>query len=197
MSEITWELFEQQVEACRLCPLHRGIQHKVPGQGDRQAPLMLIGEGPGQTEDEEGLAFVGAAGQLLTRMLAAIDLPRERVYICNIVKCRPPNNRVPTPAEAEACRIHLRMQTWLVRPKVIVLLGSTAAKNLLNPAIRITRERGIWTERKGVWMMPTYHPSALLRDESKKPEAWADMKSLREKLQELGLYSDIYGEGMT
>ena len=193
MGEITWELFEQQVEACRLCPLPRGIQHKGPGQGDRQAPLMLIGEGPGQTEDEEGLAFVGAAGQLLTRMLAAIDLPRERVYICNIVKCRPPNNRVPTPAEAEACRIHLRMQTWLVRPKVIVLLGSTAAKNLLNPAIRITRERGIWTERKGVWMMPTYHPSALLRDESKKPEAWADMKSLREKLQELGLYSDIYG----
>ena len=192
MEEITWELFERQVEACRLCPLYRNIQHKVPGQGDRHAPLMLIGEGPGQTEDEEGLAFVGVAGQLLTRMLEAIQLPRERVYICNIVKCRPPYNRIPTPEEAEACRIHLRMQTWLIRPKVIVLLGSTAAKNLLNPEIRITRERGRWTERKGVWMMPTYHPSALLRDESKKPEAWEDMKSLKAKLIELGLYQDIY-----
>ena len=194
MEEITWELFERQVEACRLCPLWEHILHKVPGQGDRNAPLMLIGEGPGQTEDEDGLAFVGAAGQLLTRMLEAIQLPRERVYICNVVKCRPPYNRVPTQEEAEACRIHLRMQTWLIRPKVIVLLGSTAAKNLLNPDIRITRERGQWTERKGVWIMPTYHPSALLRDESKKPQAWEDMKSLRAKLMELGLYQDIYGE---
>ena len=177
MEEISWELFERQVEACRLCPLWQHIRHKVPGQGDRHAPLMLIGEGPGQTEDEEGLAFVGAAGQLLTRMLEAIQLPRERVYICNIVKCRPPNNRVPTAEEAEACRIHLRMQTWLVRPKVIVLLGSTQ-----------------WTERKGVWMMPTYHPSALLRDETKKPQAWEDMQRLRNKLKELGLYQDIYGE---
>ncbi|MBQ6514612.1 MAG: uracil-DNA glycosylase [Clostridia bacterium] len=192
---MTWELFERQVEACRLCPLCQQIRHKVPGQGDRNSPLMLIGEGPGQTEDEEGLAFVGAAGQLLTRMLEAIQLPRERVYICNVVKCRPPHNRVPTPEEAEACRIHLRMQTWLIRPKVIVLLGSTAAKNLLNPEIWITRERGRWTERKGVWMMPTYHPSALLRDESKKPEAWEDMKSLKAKLMELRLYPDIYANG--
>lgn len=192
MPEITWDLFEKQVGECALCSLCRNIRHKVPGQGDRKAPLMLIGEGPGQTEDEEGLAFVGAAGQLLTRMLEAIKLPRERVYICNIVKCRPPNNRVPTPDEAEACRIHLRMQTWLVRPKVIVLLGSTAAKNVLDPEIRITRERGKWTERKGVWMMPTYHPSALLRDPAKKREAWEDMKSLRQKLEELELYQDIY-----
>ena len=191
MEPISWELFEKQVAECRLCSLCAQIKHKVPGQGDRRAPLMLIGEGPGQTEDEEGLAFVGAAGQLLTRMLQAIHLPRERVYICNVVKCRPPNNRVPTPEEAEACRIHLRMQTWLVRPRVIVLLGSTAAKSLLDPELRITRERGRWTERKGIWMMPTYHPSALLRDERKKPEAWEDMKSLRDKLKELGLYQDL------
>ena len=191
--EITWELFERQVESCDRCALCRQIRHKVPGQGDRNAPLMLIGEGPGQQEDEQGLAFVGAAGQLLTRMLAAISLPRERVYICNIVKCRPPYNRVPTEAEAKACLMHLRMQTWLVRPKVIVLLGSTAAKTLLNPNIRITRERGIWTERKGVWMLPTYHPSALLRDETKKPQAWQDMQALRDKLRELGLYPDLYG----
>ena len=192
MAEITWELFERQVAECRMCGLCRNIHNKVPGQGDHEAPLMLIGEGPGRDEDEQGLAFVGAAGQLLTRMLASIRLPRERVYICNVVKCRPPQNRIPTPEEAEACKIHLRMQTWLVRPKVIVLLGATAAKDILGPEVRIMRDRGKWTERKGVWILPTYHPSALLRDASKKPEAWEDMKSLRNKLQELGLYQDIY-----
>lgn len=192
MAEITWELFEQQVEACRLCGLCRGILHKVPGQGDRNAPLMLIGEGPGQAEDEQGLAFVGAAGQLLTKMLAAIGLPRERVYICNAVKCRPPGNRIPTPEEMEACKIHLRMQTWLVRPKVILLLGATAAKDVLGPEVRITRDRGKWTEQKGVWILPTYHPSALLRDPGKKPQAWEDLKNLRARLIELGLYQDLY-----
>lgn len=194
MAEISWELFERQVAECRLCGLCRNIRNKVPGQGDRQSPLMLIGEGPGRDEDEQGLAFVGAAGQLLTKMLASIGLPRERVYICNVVKCRPPQNRIPTPEEADACKIHLRMQTWLVRPKVIVLLGATAAKDVLGPETRITRDRGKWTERKGVWILPTYHPSALLRDASKKPEAWEDMQSLRDKLQELDLYPDIYGE---
>lgn len=193
MAEISWELLESQVEACRMCGLCEHIHHKVPGQGDHHSPLMFIGEGPGQVEDEQGLAFVGPAGQLLTRMLLAIDLPRDRVYICNVVKCRPPNNRVPEPQEAAACMLHLRMQVALVRPKVIVLLGSTAAKNTLGEDIRITRDRGKWFERKGVWMMPTYHPSALLRDTSKKRDAWEDMQSLRDKLMELGLYSDIYG----
>ena len=193
MAEISWELLESQVEACRMCGLCEHIQHKVPGQGDHHSPLMFIGEGPGQVEDEQGLAFVGPAGQLLTRMLLAIDLPRDRVYICTVVKCRPPNNRVPEPQEAAACMLHLRMQVALVRPKVIVLLGSTAAKNTLGEDIRITRDRGKWFERKGVWMMPTYHPSALLRDTSKKRDAWEDMQSLRDKLMELGLYSDIYG----
>lgn len=195
MAEISWALFDRQVAACSMCPLCQGIQNKVPGQGDRQAPLMLIGEGPGQVEDQEGLAFVGPAGQLLTKMLAAVALPRDRVYICNIVKCRPPGNRAPEPAEAEACKLHLRMQVALVRPRVIVLLGSTAAKNTLGPEIRITRDRGRWFQRKGVWMMPTYHPSALLRDPGKKREAWEDMLSLRDKLIELGLYGDIYGGG--
>ena len=193
MTQISWELFDRQVAECALCGLCQGIHHKVPGQGDRSSPLMLIGEGPGQVEDEEGLAFVGPAGQLLTRMLGAISLPRDRVYICNIVKCRPPGNRVPTPEEAEACKLHLRMQVALIRPKVIVLLGSTAAKNTLGDDIRITRDRGKWFGRKGVWMMPTYHPSALLRDQSKKREAWEDMQSLRDKLLELQLYQDIYG----
>lgn len=193
MADISWELFDRQVAACGMCGLCQGIHHKVPGQGDHASPLMFIGEGPGQVEDEEGLAFVGPAGQLLTRMLAAISLPRDRVYICNIVKCRPPQNRVPTEEEAAACMLHLRMQVALVRPKVIVLLGSTAAKNTLGPEIRITRDRGHWFERKGVWMLPTYHPSALLRDQSKKREAWEDMQRLRDKLMELELYQDIYG----
>ncbi len=192
MEGMTWELFERQVEECRLCGLCGGIHHKVPGQGDHASPLMFIGEGPGRDEDEQGLAFVGAAGQLLTRMLEAIQLPRDRVYICNVVKCRPPQNRIPTPEEADACRIHLRNQTWLIRPKVIVLLGATAAKAVLGPETRITKVRGQWFERKGVWILPTYHPSALLRDASKKPEAWEDMKSLRDKLKELELYPDIY-----
>lgn len=194
MTDISWELFEHQVEACAMCPLCQGIHHKVPGQGDRNAPLMLIGEGPGQAEDEEGLAFVGPAGQLLTRMLAAISLPRDRVYICNIVKCRPPHNRVPEEAEAEACKLHLRMQFALVRPQVILLLGATAARNTLGSQLRITRDRGRWFQRKGVWMMPTYHPSALLRDPGKKQEAWEDLQALRSKLMELGLYEDIYGQ---
>ena len=193
MSEMNWTIFHQQVAACALCPLHQGVRNKVPGQGDQSAPLMFIGEGPGQVEDEEGLAFVGPAGQLLTKMLAAISLPRDRVYICNIVKCRPPNNRVPEEAEADACRLHLRNQFALVRPKVIVLLGSTAARNILGPEIRITRDRGRWFERKGVWFLPTYHPSALLRDPAKKREAWEDMQTLRDRLMALGLYQDIYG----
>lgn len=191
MAQVSWEVFDRQVAECTMCPLHTGIHHKVPGQGDKTTPLMFIGEGPGQVEDEEGLAFVGPAGQLLTRMLAAIDIPRDKVYICNIVKCRPPNNRVPLPEEAEACKLHLRMQVALIRPKVIVLLGSTAAKNTLGEDVRITRDRGKWFERKGVWMMPTYHPSALLRDPAKKREAWEDMQALRDKLMELRLYDQM------
>ncbi|MBQ9306850.1 MAG: uracil-DNA glycosylase [Clostridia bacterium] len=192
MPEISWELLHAQVEACTLCPLYQGITHKVPGQGDPHAPLMLIGEGPGQREDEEGLAFVGPAGQLLTRMLASISLPRDRVYICNAVKCRPPQNRTPTPEETNACRMHLRMQVALVRPRVILLLGSTALKATLGPDHFITRERGVWYERKGVWMMATYHPSALLHDASKKPDVWRDLQSLRDRLIDLRLYPDLY-----
>ncbi len=185
MAEISWELLEEQIAACRRCPLYAGATHKVPGQGDREAPLMLIGEGPGAEEDRQGLAFVGAAGQLLTKMIAAIGMTREQVYICNVVKCRPPQNRVPAPEEAAACLPFLRAQFSLVRPRVIVLLGATAARAVLGDQIRITRDRGLWVEKKGVWFMPTYHPSALLRDPSKKREAWEDFKAAKEKLKEL------------
>ena len=194
MTAVSWELFERQVDACRLCPLCERIRNKVPGQGDRSAPLMLIGEGPGEVEDAQGLAFVGPAGQLLTKMLAAIGLPRERVYICNVVKCRPPGNRVPEEAEIQACMLHLRMQVALVKPRVILLLGATAARATLGPDTRIMRDRGVWQQRKGVWMMPTWHPSALLRFPERKQTAWQDMQALRDKLRELGLYTDLFAD---
>ena len=191
---ISWEQLRENILKCENCGLGKGCIQKVPGQGDVHAPLMLIGEGPGEQEDKQGLAFVGPAGQLLTRMLAAIQLPRERVYICNVVKCRPPGNRQPLPEERQACIGHLRAQTALIRPKVILLLGATAVSAVLGPEYRITRCRGQWFERKGVWIIATYHPSALLRDVSKKKDAWEDLKRVKAKLQELSLYDDLYEE---
>lgn len=183
--EVSWDSLHAEIEACRKCGLCQGIHHKVPGQGDGNASLMFIGEGPGADEDLQGLAFVGAAGQLLTKMIAAMGMTREQVYICNVVKCRPPRNRAPEPQEAEACLPFLRAQFSLVRPKVIVLLGATAARAVLGDQTRITRDRGRWVEKKGVWFMPTYHPAALLRDESKKRDAWHDLQAVRDKLKEL------------
>lgn len=187
---VSWQELYDEIYACEKCGLCKGIHNKVPGQGDVHAKLMFIGEGPGADEDLQGLAFVGAAGQLLTKMIAAMGMTREEVYICNIVKCRPPRNRVPEAEEAAACLPYLRQQVALVRPKVIVLLGSTAAKTLIREDFRITREHGRWIERKGVWFMPTYHPAALLRDESKKREAWNDLKLVMAKLKELEAISD-------
>ena len=191
---ISWEQLRENILRCENCELGKGCIQKVPGQGDVHAPLMLIGEGPGEQEDKQGFAFVGPAGQLLTRMLAAIQLPRERVYICNVVKCRPPRNRQPSPEEMQACIGHLRAQTALIRPKVILLLGATAVSAVLGPDYRITRCHGQWFERKGVWIIATYHPSALLRDVSKKRDAWEDLKRVKAKLQELSLYSDLLEE---
>lgn len=191
---ISWEQLRENILRCENCELCKDCIQKVPGQGDMHAPLMLIGEGPGEQEDKQGLAFVGPAGQLLTRMLAAIQLPRERVYICNVVKCRPPRNRQPSPEEMQACIGHLRAQAALVKPKVILLLGATAVAAVLGPDYRITRCRGQWFERKGTWIIATYHPSALLRDASKKKDAWGDLKRVKAKLQELSLYSDLLEE---
>ncbi len=183
--QVSWQSLYDEIFACEKCELCRRIHNKVPGQGNVHAKLMFIGEGPGADEDMQGLAFVGAAGQLLTKMIAAMKLEREDVYICNIVKCRPPQNRTPLPEEAAACLPFLRQQVALVRPRVIVLLGATAARTLLREDFRITREHGKWVEKKGVWFMPTYHPAALLRDESKKREAWNDLKLVMEKLKDL------------
>ena len=189
--KVSWVTLAEQISACVACPLCEGCQQKVPGQGDPNAPLMLIGEGPGEQEDKQGLAFVGPAGQLLTRMLDAIQLPRERVYICNIVKCRPPQNRAPLPEEMAACEPHLRAQWALVQPKMILLLGATAVRGVLGENYRITRCRGQWFERKGVPVLATYHPSALLRDQAKKRETWEDLKLVRQKMIEMGLYPDL------
>ncbi len=181
-----WEELEERIRACNRCGLCQGRTNAVPGEGNRNADILFIGEGPGQVEDETGRPFVGPAGQLLDKMLAAIDLSREQVYIANIVKCRPPRNRVPTDEEAAICMPYLREQFKLIRPKIIVTLGSTAGKYIIKPDLRITREHGQWTQRAGVWMLPTYHPSALLRDETnqKKREAWEDLKKLRERCEE-------------
>ena len=183
--QVSWQSLYDEIYACQKCDLCRLIHNKVPGQGDIHARLMFIGEGPGADEDMQGLAFVGAAGQLLTKMIAAIGMTREQVYICNVVKCRPPQNRVPLPEEAQACMPYLRAQFCLVRPRVIVLLGATAARAVLGDQLRITRDRGVWVERKGVWFMPTYHPAALLRDVSKKKDAWHDLQAVQAKLAEI------------
>ncbi len=181
----TWEELTARILDCQACALSLSIKNKVPGQGNAKARLMLIGEGPGQMEDEQGLAFVGPAGQLLTKMLAAIGLTREEVFITNVVKCRPPNNRVPEPEEAACCLPFLRAQTALIRPQVILLLGATATKTILGQDKRITSCRGIFVEKKGVFLLPTFHPSALLRDPGKKRAAWEDLKLVRDQLAKL------------
>lgn len=188
--QVTWEQLERAVANCAACGLCQRRQHTVLGEGDRNARVMFVGEGPGQQEDEQGRPFVGPAGQLLDKMLAAIGLRRDQVYIANIVKCRPPGNREPTPEEAAACLNYLRAQFWLIRPRILVCLGRTAGIYIIKPDLRITRERGIWVEKKGTLILPTYHPSALLRDTTgeKKRQAWEDMKALRDKMKELELY---------
>ena len=184
----SWPTLTEAVFACEKCRLCQTRTNVVLGEGNLHAPLMFIGEGPGQQEDLSGRPFVGAAGQLLDKMLSAIGLKREQVYICNIVKCRPPQNRVPEPDERAACMDYLRQQVALVRPKVIVCLGSTPTRALLGDDMRITRDRGVWQLKKGVWFMPTYHPAALLRDADKKRPAWTDFQAIRDKLIELNAY---------
>ena len=183
----SWEELENACAGCQACGLGATRTNIVVGVGSRAAEVLFVGEGPGYHEDMQGEPFVGAAGQLLDKMLAAIRLDRQTAYIANVVKCRPPQNRDPQPEEIAQCLRFLRYQVMLIRPKIICCLGRVSAQTLISPAFRITREHGQWTERKGIWLMATYHPSALLRDESKKREAWEDLKGLRRKLEELGM----------
>ncbi len=180
------ELLRPEVLGCRRCALRDGATQVVFGEGFCEARLVFIGEGPGSEEDRLGRPFVGPAGQLLDRMLAAMGMTRfEHVYILNVVKCRPPHNRVPEPEEAETCRIHLDRQLDILDPPIVVLLGSTAARTLLDPALRISRARGEWTLKDGRWWMPTYHPAALLRNPTWKKDAWSDLKRVVDKYREL------------
>ncbi|MFN9622291.1 MAG: uracil-DNA glycosylase [Cyanobacteriota bacterium] len=182
---------------CRRCPLAAGRQQVVVGRGNPAAPLMLIGEGPGAQEDARGLPFVGRAGQLLDQMLASVGLDSHHdAYICNVVKCRPPDNRKPTPEEMAACRPWLLEQIALVDPAVIVLAGATAMEGVLGVKGGITRLRGQWRQGEGEglagrWLMPIFHPSYLLRNASREPgspkwHTWQDLKDLRRRLDALG-----------
>lgn len=177
-----WEILEQECSRCRECALYQTRKNVVFGVGNPQAEIMLVGEGPGANEDEQGIPFVGKAGQFLDDMLAIIGLDRTRVYIANIVKCRPPGNRDPMNVEQDACIGYLRRQIALVRPKILVSLGRIAAMRLIDPKFRITREHGVWFDVDGMRMMALYHPSALLRDPGKRPETFDDLKSLQKEI---------------
>lgn len=173
----------KEIGACTTCRLCKTRKNVVPGQGNPVPEIMFVGEGPGADEDEQGLAFVGKAGQLLTKIIEAMGFTRDEVFIGNIVKCRPPDNRVPLPDEMASCIPFLHRQIELLRPKVIVALGATAMKGLFGEGVGgITKIRGTWMLYRGIDVMPTYHPAYLLRNPPAKPDVWEDMKSVLAKL---------------
>lgn len=183
--ESNWEELENSIEDCKKCKLCTTRTNIVFGCGNKNADIMMIGEGPGADEDKQGNPFVGKAGQLMNKAFEGVGIVRDEIYITNIVKCRPPQNRVPEDDEAKACLNYLRNQVILVNPKIIVLLGSTALKNILGKEYSITASRGKWIEKKGILYMPTWHPAALLRDEDKKIEFWKDLKEVVTKYSEI------------
>lgn len=179
---LDWTQLNSACSNCQSCELGRTRTNVVFGRGNTEAPVLFVGEGPGENEDAQGLPFVGAAGQLLDTLLEALMFKPPEYYIANVVKCRPPNNRVPLDQEAEKCLPYLRNQVALIRPQIIVCLGSTAAKYIIARDAKITQIRGRWIERKGYWIMPTFHPAALLRDQSKKAPLFSDIKAVKDKL---------------
>jgi len=182
-----WEELEASIVECRKCKLFTNRTNIVFGTGNKEADIMFIGEGPGADEDAQGIPFVGKAGKLMNMAFEGLGIDREKVYIANIVKCRPPSNRNPEDDEAIACLNYLRNQVILVKPKIIVLLGSVALKNILGKEYGITASRGRWFEKKGISYIPTWHPAALLRDENKKIDFWRDLKQVIEKAKEMGI----------
>ena len=181
-----FEELEKNCKACEKCQLCKTRHNVVFGVGNKNAEVLFIGEGPGENEDLQGEPFVGRGGQLLDKMLNAVDLDRRKnIYIANIVKCRPPQNRDPLQEEQDACIDWLRNQVALIRPKIIVCLGRVAAMKIIRPDIKITKEHGIFFERNGVLLMATLHPAALLRNPANKPEAFNDFLKLREKIKEV------------
>ena len=187
MTVLDWMDLEAQCNTCHNCSLCETRHNVVFGVGNRNADILFIGEGPGEQEDLQGEPFVGPAGKLLDDMLSIVDLNRENCYIANIVKCRPPGNRDPREEEQDACIGYLRNQVALIRPKIIVCLGRIAAMRIIRPDYRITREHGVWVQKNGIWMTAFYHPSALLRDLSKRPETFEDILSLRDKYMDLNI----------
>ena len=181
----SWERLKQECGVCRGCALADTRTHVVFGDGCETAEIMLIGEGPGQHEDEQGIPFVGRAGQLLDDMLEIIHLDRTKVYIANVVKCRPPQNRDPLNVEQDACIGYLRRQAALIKPKIIVCLGRVSAMEIIRPDFKISQEHGQFFEKDGCLMMALYHPAALLRDPRKKPETFEDLKRLQAKIKEV------------
>lgn len=184
-SNETIEDIRADIGNCTRCPLHEGRTNIVHSTGNLQADLMFVGEAPGADEDAQGVPFVGRAGQLLNKIIEAIGMKREEVFIGNINRCRPPGNRAPTLPEAHTCKPFLLREIAIVRPKVIVVLGNTACQNLLETKIGITKLRGEFQDYYGVKVMPTFHPAYLLRDPSKKREVWEDMKKVRDELSKL------------
>lgn len=185
MIMLNWDELEENCKNCSRCDLCERRKNVVFGVGLKTADIMFIGEGPGEQEDIQGEPFVGPAGKLLDDMLSIIDLNRNNVYIANIVKCRPPMNRDPSPEEQDACYHYLHNQIALVEPKIIVCLGRIAAKRLFYPEFRISREHGTWICKDGVWITAIYHPSALLRDLNKRPETFEDLLLIRDKIKEV------------
>lgn len=181
-SSETFEQIHAEIGDCTRCPLHLERTHVVHTEGNRKARLMFVGEAPGADEDAQSRPFVGRAGQLLTKIIEAIGLKREQVLIGNVNRCRPPGNRAPTTEEASTCKPYLLREIAIVQPEVIVVLGNTAMKNLLDTREGITRLRGRFQDFKGIKVMPTFHPAYLLRDPSKKRETWEDLKMVRDYL---------------
>ena len=181
----TWMSLKKECLACQGCGLAKTRTNVVFGDGNENAEILIVGEGPGANEDEQGLPFVGRAGKLLDDMLELINLDRTKVYIANIVKCRPPENRDPLNVEEDACIGFLRRQTALLRPKIILCLGRISAMRIIKEDFKITKEHGQWFERSGVQMMALYHPAALLRDPRRRPETFEDLKALQAKIREL------------
>lgn len=189
----SWEKLTSDCEGCQRCMLGGSRHNLVFGVGNRNAHVMLIGEGPGEQEDLQGVPFVGPAGKLLDDMLEMIDLDRTKVYIANIVKCRPPRNRDPQPDEKSACIPWLRRQIALVDPDIIICLGRIAASELIRESFRITREHGLWFTVEGRSITAIYHPSALLRDVSKRPETFADLRAIRQQIS--AICPEVYEHG--
>ncbi len=184
MEKDSWDILEKECISCQKCVFGTNRKNVVMGRGNINAPILFIGEAPGETEDEQGRAFVGKAGQLLSMALTAMGMEEEHYYLCNVIKCRPQNNRTPNMDEIETCLPYLLRQIKLVNPKVIVLMGNVAIMGILDKNASVSRQRGTWYDYEGIPTMVTYHPAALLRDDNKKIDMWVDIKKAWKKVKE-------------